>query len=154
MISENEQKKIRNYLINRYKKIFKENLDLRRASRTNILITSYFKRSFYHMHSDDIDKRIKFFFSYRKKYKVVFELEKKHILNKIRKFKRGKKVNEFKNRFTQDEWRMIQGENLLALIALEDDFSANEKKLQMLRTIINVATKKYKNNEKYYFYNR
>ena len=74
---------------------------------------------------DTIKEKKKFFFSFRIKYLKDFKSSKKTITDKISEFKRRAGAKKFKDSFTETEWENINGDRLLALMALSDKSRIN-----------------------------
>ena len=117
--------KIDSFVSKRYIAAIIQNKDIRKHCGTNVMITTYFKTQLSHIQTDSINEKKKFFFSFRIKYLKDFKSSKKTITDKISEFKRRAGAKKFKDSFTETEWENINGDRLLALMALSDKSRIN-----------------------------
>jgi len=120
--------------------------DMKKITRTNVLITKFFNKQFIHMHIDDNYKKKKFFFSYRNKYLNEFKKEKSALTTKMYKYKKRKTIELFRHKFTDREWEKISGDELINYISLDGRISATENGLIFIRDIIKIILSKYKDS--------
>ncbi len=118
------QKKIKNFVRKYFVKSVLENKEKEISS--NVMITTYFRRTMYNITSKNSTERRKFFHAFRTKYIEDFQRNRKLFTTLISNFKRRKAFVEFKSKFTASEWDKINGNKLARYLALKDKLISKE----------------------------
>ena len=132
------QKKIKNFVRKYFVKSVLENKEKEISS--NVMITTYFRRSTYNIASQNSNERRKFFHAFRTKYIEDFQRNRKLFTTLISNFKRRKAFVEFKSRFTASEWDKINGDKLARYLALKDKLISKEDFEDLLHISENLVT--------------
>ena len=132
------QKKIKNFVRKYFLKSVLENKEKEISS--NVMITTYFRRSTYNIASQNSNERRKFFYAFRTKYINDFKRNRKLFTTLISNFKRRKAFVEFKSRFTASEWDKINGDKIARYLALRDK-SITKEDFEYLFNIIRIIDK-------------
>ena len=117
-------KKIKNFVRKYFVKSVLENKEKEISS--NVMITTYFRRTMYNITSKNSTERRKFFHAFRTKYIEDFQRNRKLFTTLISNFKRRKAFVEFKSRFTASEWDKINGDKIARYLALKDKLISKE----------------------------
>ena len=131
------QKKIQNFVRKYFIKMVLENKEKEISS--NVMITTYFRRSTYNIASQNSNERRKFFFAFREKYIEDFQRNRKLFTTLISNFKRRKAFIEFKPRFTASEWEKINGDKIARYLALDKLISKED--FEDLYNIVKIVDK-------------
>ncbi len=132
------QKKIKNFVRKYFVKSVLENKEKEISS--NVMITTYFRRTMYNITSKNSTERRKFFHAFRTKYIEDFQRNRKLFTTLISNFKRRKAFVEFKSRFTASEWDKINGDKIARYLALKDKLISKED-FEDLFNIIKIVDK-------------
>lgn len=142
-------KKIENFIRNRYLEILANGKELKNLTRTNFLIKSYFIEKMPHLAYEDNKRQRKFFFSFRTKYLKTFKRYKQLMNSTIYQFSNSKKVKEFKSRFNIQEWNRINGDRLIKFLALEKELSARTIDLKAIEIVLRISKGNYIRRTRY-----